>query len=97
MALPALGAAALGGALALPLAATSALCVTAQMLVLPGLCCARIEANRHARLIDQEAEKRCGGPRGGMSYLRGVVAPLGFAAGGAAVGVLSLVALFGLL
>ena len=78
------------------------------MLVLPGLCCARIEANRHARLIDQEAEKaagakphhyaRCGGgPRGGMNYFRGVVAPMGFAAGGAAVGVLSLVALFGLL
>ena len=43
----AIGSILLGGALALPLAITSALCVTAQMFVLPGLCVSAILADSH--------------------------------------------------
>mmetsp|Transcript_882 Transcript_882/g.1641 ORF Transcript_882/g.1641 Transcript_882/m.1641 type:complete len:477 (+) Transcript_882:254-1684(+) len=47
----AIGSMALGGALTLPLAVTSALCVTAQMFVLPGLCMFRLQKGNAPALI----------------------------------------------
>eukprot|EP00536_Pseudo-nitzschia_multiseries_P011411 jgi/Psemu1/289666/fgenesh1_pg.386_\ len=70
-----------GGALALPLAVTSALCVTAQMFVLPGLCVARLlQGSRIRKLVPG-----------------GKCTAIGFATMGGLLGVLSLAALFGVL
>ncbi len=76
------GSVALGGRLALPLAATSALCVTAQMFVLPGLACAALLG------------EAWGGARGRGRAAR--AAAIAFAALGATFGLLSLAALAGL-
>mmetsp|Transcript_13410 Transcript_13410/g.28338 ORF Transcript_13410/g.28338 Transcript_13410/m.28338 type:complete len:495 (+) Transcript_13410:61-1545(+) len=76
------GSLALGGALALPLAVTSALCVSAQMFVLPGLSAAAL--------------LRAGRRRGKGKKGR-VAAAVAFACFGAALGLLSLAALFGLI
>ena len=80
----AIGSIALGGALALPLAVTSALCVTAQMFVLPGLCIAQLSADSAAA-------------GGGHLIPGGSSAGLTFAVAGAAFGTLSLAALFDLI
>jgi len=70
-----------GGALALPLAVTSALCVTAQMFVLPGWCVAcLLPGSRIRRLVPG-----------------GKCTAIGFATVGSLLGVLSLAALFELL
>lgn len=75
---------ALGGALALPLAVTSALCVTVQMFVLPGLCISKLSA----------ASAVAGG---GNLIPGGSMTGLVFAVVGAAFGALSLAALFNLI
>ena len=81
VAVSAFGSILLGGALALPLSITSALCVTAQMFVLPGLCVSTLLPGSRIRNII---------PGGRMTAL-------GFALFGGIFGILSLAALFGLM
>ena len=79
----AVGSAMLGGALALPLAITSALCVTAQMFILPGLCVSEL------MLVLSSNSSSCCNISGGR------VMAIGFATIGTLFGALSLSALFG--
>jgi len=83
----AVGSIAVGGALALPLAITSALCVTTQMFILPGLC------------VNELLQEKNSGSRttASTSIPGGRFTAIGFVVLGTAFGALSLAALFGLL
>jgi hypothetical protein len=93
----AIGSIAIGGALALPLAITSALCGTAQMFVLPGLCVNKLLLLLQKKDDNDDNEVDDTSATTSNTIPGGRLTAIGFAVLGMAFGILSLAALFGLL